>query len=370
MLLTRDDDRNVSLNARAAMANSNKADLFISLHANASFSPAVTGASILYAAFDREAEQSAARIARIGRSFGRSAADSATSTSCSGTWRRFDTSIDPRSSASFSKLSSGLTFHWRRIATERLPLSVLESANMPAVLIEMGYLSNADQEKRMAGNEFQNTVAQAVCRRRGEVPRHGQAGCRAMTTVQARPRHRGWSRGRSRGLSWFVITPCVTRRQRFDCPGAGRRHPGHASATGRKIKARLFYVRRRWREIDWTGTRRRFWRRGHRTGAAHHRSADCSGRRAIHLRGAARHDAASALRDGTRRAFVDLSKEVVSRHTGGSTNEALTVYTLVDALTANLPAIQSVQILVDGKQVETLAGHIDLRRPLERTSRG
>ena len=65
-------------------------------------------------------------------------------------------------------------------------------------------------------------------------------------------------------------------------------------------------------------------------------------------------------------AFVDLSKEVVSEHTGGSTDEALTVYTLVDALTANLPAIQSVQILVDGKQMETLAGHIDLRRPIEK----
>ena len=42
------------------------------------------------------------------------------------------------------------------------PSSVLESANMPAVLIEMGYLSNADQEKRMAGSEFQNTVVQAM----------------------------------------------------------------------------------------------------------------------------------------------------------------------------------------------------------------
>ena len=40
VLLTRDDNRDVSLNARAAIANSNKANLFISLHANASFSPA------------------------------------------------------------------------------------------------------------------------------------------------------------------------------------------------------------------------------------------------------------------------------------------------------------------------------------------
>ena len=48
----------------------------------------------------------------------------------------------------------------------------------------------------------------------------------------------------------------------------------------------------------------------------------------------------------------------------------LTVYTIVDALTANLPAITSVQLLVDGKQIETLAGHVDLSRPLAKTSRG
>ena len=42
------------------------------------------------------------------------------------------------------------------------PLRVLESANMPAVLIEMGYLTNADQEKQLAGAEFQNTFVQAV----------------------------------------------------------------------------------------------------------------------------------------------------------------------------------------------------------------
>jgi hypothetical protein len=40
------------------------------------------------------------------------------------------------------------------------------------------------------------------------------------------------------------------------------------------------------------------------------------------------------------------------------------VYTLVNALTENLPAITAVQVLVDGKEVETLSGHIDLRRPL------
>jgi hypothetical protein len=65
-------------------------------------------------------------------------------------------------------------------------------------------------------------------------------------------------------------------------------------------------------------------------------------------------------------AFVDLSPEVVSGHAGGSSTELLTVYAIVNAVTANLPAIQRVQILIDGREVDTLAGHVDLRRPLER----
>ncbi len=65
-------------------------------------------------------------------------------------------------------------------------------------------------------------------------------------------------------------------------------------------------------------------------------------------------------------AYVDLSKEAASAHTGGSQDELLTIYTIVNALTANLPAVTSVQLLVDGKEVDTLAGHIDLRKPLEK----
>lgn len=65
-------------------------------------------------------------------------------------------------------------------------------------------------------------------------------------------------------------------------------------------------------------------------------------------------------------AFVDLSRDVASAHPGGSMNEILTIYTIVHALTFNLPALTAVQLLVDGKEVDTLAGHVDLRRPLHR----
>jgi spore germination protein GerM len=63
-------------------------------------------------------------------------------------------------------------------------------------------------------------------------------------------------------------------------------------------------------------------------------------------------------------AYVDLSREAAAAHGGGTLDELLTVYTIVDALTENLPAVTSVQLLVDGKEVDTLAGHVDLRRPL------
>src|SRR5205814_6896547 len=48
VLLTRDDDRNVPIDERTATANHNKADLFVSLHANASLRPRTTGAAIFY----------------------------------------------------------------------------------------------------------------------------------------------------------------------------------------------------------------------------------------------------------------------------------------------------------------------------------
>jgi spore germination protein GerM len=72
---------------------------------------------------------------------------------------------------------------------------------------------------------------------------------------------------------------------------------------------------------------------------------------------------------GKGEAFVDLSGELRSNQQGGTTNEILTTYSLVHALTLNLPAITSVQILIDGKEVDTLAGHLDLRRPLEQDER-
>ena len=65
-------------------------------------------------------------------------------------------------------------------------------------------------------------------------------------------------------------------------------------------------------------------------------------------------------------AYVDLSADARLRHTGGALDELFTIYAIVNALTVNLPAISRVQILVEGKEVDTLAGHVDLRHPLQK----
>jgi hypothetical protein len=61
---------------------------------------------------------------------------------------------------------------------------------------------------------------------------------------------------------------------------------------------------------------------------------------------------------------VDLSKEASQKHPGGSRGELLSVYSVVNSLTSNFPAVKRVQILVEDRQVSTLAGHVDLTRPL------
>jgi spore germination protein GerM len=65
-------------------------------------------------------------------------------------------------------------------------------------------------------------------------------------------------------------------------------------------------------------------------------------------------------------AFVDLDATIRTQHPGGSMNELFTVYTIVNAITTNLPDVQLVQVLIDGREVDTLAGHVDLRRPLRK----
>jgi spore germination protein GerM len=162
-------------------------------------------------------------------------------------------------------------------------------------------------------------------------------------------------------LAWAIRS---TPRWRTSTRAVAAPSPTAPAPPGRRIKARLFYVSE-------SGTKLA----GIERDVAYADNAAEQAREIVAAQiGPVAEPLVSAVPTGTTlralfltdggQAFVDLSRDVVSAHPGGTVNELLTVYTIVNALTANLPAITSVQVLVDGKEIETLAGHVDLRRPL------
>jgi germination protein M len=62
--------------------------------------------------------------------------------------------------------------------------------------------------------------------------------------------------------------------------------------------------------------------------------------------------------------IVDLSEEIQRDHPGGSSGELMSVYSIVETIAANVPGIKSVQIMIEGKKTETLAGHISIGGPI------
>lgn len=73
------------------------------------------------------------------------------------------------------------------------------------------------------------------------------------------------------------------------------------------------------------------------------------------------------LADGT--AYLDFSSELTEGMGGGSMMELLTVYSIVDSVAFGIREVHRVGILVNGRPLETMNGHLDLRRPLKPDSR-
>ena len=159
VLLTRDDDRSVPVDERTSVANNNKADLFVSLHVNASVRRSASGASIYVAAFDRDAAQASAGGGERVPAFGGGSREIELVP-----WDLAQTRHLDRSSAFADLLQQAFHEHVPLAAqpVDRAPLRVLESANMPAVLVELGYLTNPEQAKMLVLDAFQNSVVQAL----------------------------------------------------------------------------------------------------------------------------------------------------------------------------------------------------------------
>lgn len=63
-------------------------------------------------------------------------------------------------------------------------------------------------------------------------------------------------------------------------------------------------------------------------------------------------------------AYINFSKELKDNFSGGSTNEMLVVYSIVNTA-CSIKGIKKAQILIEGKETDSLGGHIDISYPLE-----
>jgi N-acetylmuramoyl-L-alanine amidase len=164
VLLTRDRDATVRLDERAALANNNKADVFLSLHANASVNPEVKGAEVFSLSLEEygEAAQRAAQpdAGALLPVFGGGTRPievipwelaQARHVEASGELAR---AIEEQLRASSIEMSPR--------ALQSAPFRVLVGANMPAVLVEMGFITNAEQERQLNGGAMQGIIVQSL----------------------------------------------------------------------------------------------------------------------------------------------------------------------------------------------------------------
>jgi len=162
VLLTREGDESVTVDRRSALANNFKADLFISLHANASFNSALSGAEVMtLSARDYEGRAQAATmsptpVAVLGG--GMRIIDAVP-------WDLAQLPHADQSARLGERLVTRLVERevplFAREAEQR-PLRVLVGANMPAVLIEMGFLTNQADERAFSSGDRLTAIVDAL----------------------------------------------------------------------------------------------------------------------------------------------------------------------------------------------------------------
>ncbi len=172
VVLTRTGDHTLSLDERAAIANNDRADLFISLHANASSRETATGAQVFYLSLAEYGDQArdAGFTGQLVPTVG-------------GGSRVLD--VVPWEMAQLRHVDESA--RWAKTVADELslrvpmsqrglqqaPFRVLVGANMPAVVLEMGFMSNPDQEAQLTSTTFQSAVVggllQSIVRYRDEV---------------------------------------------------------------------------------------------------------------------------------------------------------------------------------------------------------
>jgi N-acetylmuramoyl-L-alanine amidase len=163
--LTRDKDEDVALDQRTAIANNFKADLFVSIHANGSRAHGAKGSEVYFLAHEAS-DSEARRLAMLEGAVGADSGASPGSDLALILWNMAQSEHLAESSVLASRVHEALgevTGAASR-GVKQAPFRVLVGAAMPAVLVEVGFLSNADEEKLLVSDAYQGRVASAILR--------------------------------------------------------------------------------------------------------------------------------------------------------------------------------------------------------------
>jgi N-acetylmuramoyl-L-alanine amidase len=171
VVLTREGDDGPTLDQRAEVANVQRADVFVSLHANASRSSKARGAETYF--LSRHATDDAARTVAAIENDAAGVGDDPTAAAAPDAgdpaiplilWDMAQT-IYLEQSAQLAEIvqrelngALGITDRGVRQA----PFRVLVGATMPAVLVELGFLTNPEEEKRLADGEYRRKLSEAL----------------------------------------------------------------------------------------------------------------------------------------------------------------------------------------------------------------
>jgi N-acetylmuramoyl-L-alanine amidase len=184
--LTRDKDQEVALDDRTAFANNYKADLFVSIHANASAARGARGSEVYFLSYQASDEESR-RVAMSegGALPGRGAEAGASGDLALILWDMAQAEHLEESSALATRINEELAevtgSQGRGI--KQAPFRVLVGAGMPAVLVEIAFISNAEEEKLLTSDAYQTKVATAIVRGIARYRERGQA----VASTPARP---------------------------------------------------------------------------------------------------------------------------------------------------------------------------------------
>lgn len=163
VLLTREDDRDVPLVERTAIANDARADLFISLHCNSAFSKEPSGFEtyVLSEAALSEESRKLSWVVVEPKGLYASAADSA----AAAVVKEMLQFRAQRDAKVFGQLLQASLLRWTKgvdRGVKELSIVILRGAEMPGVVVELGFISNPLEAENLCSPSYQWKLAHAV----------------------------------------------------------------------------------------------------------------------------------------------------------------------------------------------------------------